>query len=54
MHAPSEHTIDGKLKDLELHIVHITPGKTQLYEGLAVLGVFFDRSAGDHDNTFIE
>jgi carbonic anhydrase len=41
-HAPSEHTVNGKHYDLELHIVHLTeagaPG--------AVIGVFFDREAG--------
>jgi len=41
-HAPSEHTVNGKHYDLEMHIVHLTasgaPG--------AVIGVFFDRKAG--------
>ncbi|GAU36967.1 hypothetical protein TSUD_57450 [Trifolium subterraneum] len=35
-HSPSEHTIDGKRLDLELHLVHQTPsGKT------AVIGVLY-------------
>jgi len=49
-HAPSEHTIDGKGFDLELHIVHKEHGGN----GLAVLGIVFDRKAGGNiDNDFI-
>jgi carbonic anhydrase len=40
VHAPSEHTFNGKTYDLELHIVHINNGS------LSVLGIFFDRVAG--------
>lgn len=42
MHAPSEHTVDGKSYDLELHIVH------SYMDGSfgGVIGVFFDRQAG--------
>ena len=48
-HAPSEHAVDGKLMDLEMHIVHQdTDG------GLAVLGIFFDQGAGGSEaNTFL-
>ena len=49
-HAPSEHTVDGVLYDLEVHFVH-------LYEDGslgAVIGVFFDREAGgNEDNAFL-
>jgi carbonic anhydrase len=45
-HAPSEHTINGKHYDLELHIVHqMTPESAKnakTSRNLAVLGVFFD------------
>lgn len=41
-HSPSEHTVNGKHYDLEMHIVHLTeagaPG--------AVIGIFFDSVAG--------
>ena len=50
-HAPSEHTVDGKHYDLELHIVHQIYGSTDL----AVLGIFFDvEDGGNHTNEFIE
>jgi len=50
-HAPSEHTVDGKHMDLEMQIVH-----RRAYAGplSAVVSVFFDRSAGTDENTFIE
>lgn len=35
-HCPSEHTIDGKLLDLELHLVHKNAAG-----GLAVIGILF-------------
>lgn len=37
MHAPSEHTVDGELYDLEFHFVH-----NDSSGALSVLGVFFD------------
>lgn len=40
MHAPSEHTINGRLYDLELHIVHVDSTKTPA----AVLGFLFEVS----------
>jgi carbonic anhydrase len=41
-HAPSEHTVNGKHYDLEMHIVHLTEGGAPG----AVIGIFFDREAG--------
>lgn len=51
VHAPSEHTWNGKHYDLEAHFVH-----TYVDGSLgAVIGVFFDREAGGTDeNWFIE
>lgn len=50
-HAPSEHTINGKTYDLELHIVHGIQNSTSQ---LAVLGIFFDLAAGgSSENEFI-
>jgi len=50
LHAPSEHTFNGKHYDLELHIVH----KNADASTLSVIGVFFDRAAGGtKDNEFI-
>ena len=50
LHAPAEHTIDGKYYELELHIVHANAvtGK------LAVVGIFFDHlEGGNKANDFI-
>jgi carbonic anhydrase len=49
-HSPSEHTINGKNMDLELHIVHLTEDG-----GLgAVLGIMFDiEEGGDGENLFV-
>jgi carbonic anhydrase len=50
-HAPSEHTIDGKLYDLELHIVH----KNDAGDMLSVIGIFFDiKKGGNESNWFLE
>jgi carbonic anhydrase len=38
-HAPSEHTIDGHLMDLEVHFVHTLTDDNNKY---AVVGIFFD------------
>ena len=57
MHAPSEHSVDGKLYDLEMHFVHVadpnlfasSDSTAKDQEGVAdyaVVGVFFDRVAG--------
>lgn len=45
-HAPSEHTINGKNLDLELHIVHYYKDTEDDEDGIklgAVIGVFFDQ-----------
>ena len=48
-HAPSEHTVNGKQYDLEVHIVHLQASTNKL----AVIGVFFDSSL-DVSNCFLE
>lgn len=50
MHSPSEHQINGKNLDLEIHFVH-----TYLDGSLgAVIGVFFDSEmGGDGENLFL-
>lgn len=53
-HAPSEHTVNGKQFDLELHIVHVN---NQISGELAVTGLFFNveknlRSDVLDDNNF--
>lgn len=43
-HAPSEHSIDGKLLDLEMHILHVLDSKKDHKKsqiGAGVLGFFF-------------
>ncbi len=51
VHAPSEHTIDGKNYEVEIHMVH----KSYSDNTLAVLAVFFDSvKGGNIKNTFIE
>jgi carbonic anhydrase len=41
-HAPSEHTVEGKHFDLELHIVHVDA----VQNPAAVIAIFFDRVEG--------
>jgi len=49
-HAPSEHTVNGRHMDLEMHIVHLTPD----FELGAVLGIFFDmEQGGNGENVFL-
>ena len=50
-HAPSEHTVDGDLMDLEIHFVHALSSDANQY---AVVGFFFDvEKGGDQENPFI-
>jgi len=50
IHAPSEHTFNGKHYDLELHIVHTDYTSSNL----AVLAIYFDvEDGGNKDNDFI-
>ena len=46
-HSPSEHTIDGKHYDLEMHIVHKYKDSGDLG---AVVGIFFDTIVGGPTN----
>jgi len=51
-HGPSEHTIDGKYFDIEMHMVYKSKANP---DKLAVVGVFFDREeGGDKENEFIK
>merc|ERR1712183_798430 len=52
-HAPSEHTVDGKYYDLEMHVVHHYAGEPTRYG--SVIGVFFDvEEGGDGTNLFLQ
>ena len=57
-HAPSEHTVDGKYFDAEMHFVHTVKGSglngsADVYG--AVIGIFFDVEEGGSDtNSFLE
>ena len=42
VHAPSEHTIDGKNYEVEVHMVH----KSYSDNSLAIVGIFFDSEKG--------
>ena len=51
-HAPSEHSVDGKLMDAEVHLVHTYKDKDTTYG--SVLGIFFDKEMGGAtDNAFL-
>jgi len=51
-HAPSEHTVDQKHYDLEMHMVHTYENDGTQYG--AVIGIFFDRQAGgNYDNPLL-
>ena len=41
-HAPSEHSVDGKLYDAEMHIVHVYKETLPELSFGAVIGFFFD------------
>lgn len=45
-HCPSEHSVDGKLYDCEMHIVHQKTGATGL-DDLLVVGVLFKQGAAN-------
>ncbi len=62
-HAPSEHSVDGKLYDAEVHLVHVIKGSGTVNEDGtvsgerfgAVIGIFFDTEEGSAtENPFIE
>lgn len=56
MHGPSEHRLDGKQEDLEIHIVHELVGGPddwrEYKEKLAVIGVLFH--VADKSHPFID
>ena len=50
MHSPSEHTIDGKLYDLEIHFVHrINDNSAHTIKSLDVVGLLFEVITKDED-----
>ncbi len=54
-HAPSEHSVEGYLYDLEVHIVHYVQGTEAAMELGSVVGVFFDREkGGNEENPFLK
>ena len=60
-HAPSEHSVNGKLYDAEVHLVHTIKGSQSVGSSLqpeipgAVIGIFFDvKEGGDHPNAFLD
>ena len=54
LHAPSEHSVDGKLYDAEIHLVHVYKGVQPEAYG-AVIGIFFDRKeGGTEENAFLK
>jgi len=64
IHSPSEHTVNGKHYDVEIHFVHLIdpdntehPVDSEDYSGnadFAVIGVFFDRqTGGDQTNELL-
>lgn len=52
-HAPSEHSVDGKLYDLEFHMVHSYADTNGMFGG--VIGIFFDvEEGGDYPNPLLD
>ncbi len=49
-HAPSEHTFNGAVYDLEMHIVHQDTDNPGLF---AAFAFYFDRTAGNQDNQWL-
>jgi len=50
MHSPSEHTIDGRLYDLEIHFVHrINDNSAHTSKTLDVVGLLFEVITKDED-----
>jgi carbonic anhydrase len=54
IHAPSEHTFDGKYYDLELHMIHENLDKESTSQPFAVVAIFFDTKKQNRDHPFIE
>ena len=53
-HAPSEHTVDGKFYDLEVHFVHTLADQASGANKYTVYGVFFDvETGGGEFNPFL-
>lgn len=55
LHSPSEHSIDGKLYDVEMHIFHLIQKKYKTVKNhYAVVAVFFelDERVKDRDTFF--
>ncbi|TMW55431.1 hypothetical protein Poli38472_010313 [Pythium oligandrum] len=48
MHAPSEHTLNGKYYDAEAHFVHKND------DGLLVVGLFIEKKDGAETNSFLK
>ena len=52
-HSPSEHTVNGKYYDAEMHLVHATLIDEK--PAYAVLGIFFDKvEGGANENLFLK
>jgi len=52
-HAPSEHSVDGQLYDLEFHLVHTYADTNGMLGG--VIGIFFDvQAGGDYPNPLLD
>jgi carbonic anhydrase len=56
LHAPSEHSVNGKLYDAEVHLVHVYKASIDAPETYgAVIGIFFDmEEGGKEENAFLK